>query len=193
MSKKRQTKRIYFPALTLILCLALVAAAFAMIVRSTDTENVITFGSIKMRLIETTTKDGTETPISDGYNEDITNQNNVSRNVRIENIHNHPIYVRLKLNMDFISGNGERSPAGEVATYDYNTGDFTYKDGWWYYNNVLEPNTSTTNLITQITFNLGQTTEQLVGSKFNLKIDAQAVQSEHNAEEAINSVGWPLN
>ena len=194
MSNTKKRRIPYLRTLiALILCLVLATAVFAVISISTKTDNIITFGSIKMRLIETTTKDGTETEVSDGFSENISDSHNVSRNVRIQNVHNHPIYVRLKLNMTFTDGSGQSNDATHLVDYDYNTTDFTYQDGFWYYNSVLAPDETTPNLITNINFNLGPNDSQFTGGDFELKIDAQAVQSEHNAETALESVGWPQN
>ena len=61
MSKAKRRIPISRIIAALILCLILAGAVYAAIMRSTKTDNIITFGSIKMRLIETTTKDGSET------------------------------------------------------------------------------------------------------------------------------------
>ena len=193
MSNAKKRRIPYLRTLiVLILCLVLATAVFAVISISTKTDNIITFGSIKMRLIETTIKDGVETDVADGFDEDITSSTSVSRNVRVQNIHNHPIYVRLKLDMTFHK-DGQDDSADHLVNYDYNETDFTYQDGYWYYNSVLAPDEVTPNLITTVSFNLGLTPNQFNGGTFNLKIDAQAVQSEHNAETALESVGWPQN
>ena len=192
MSKAKRRVPISRIIAALILCLILAGAVYAAIMRSTKTDNIITFGSIKMRLIETTIKDGVETDVADGFDENITSSTSVSRNVRVQNIHNHPIYVRLKLDMTFHK-DGQDDSADHLVNYDYNETDFTYQDGYWYYNSVLAPDEVTPNLITTISFNLGLTPNQFKGGTFNLKIDAQAVQSEHNAETALESVGWPQN
>lgn len=193
MSNAKKRRIPYLRTLiVLILCLVLATAVFAVISISTKTDNIITFGSIKMRLIETTIKDGAEIDVADGFDENITSSTSVSRNVRVQNIHNHPIYVRLKLDMTFRK-DGRDDSADHLVNYDYNETDFTYQDGYWYYNSVLAPDEVTPNLITTISFNLGLTPNQFKGGIFNLKIDAQAVQSEHNAETALESVGWPQN
>ena len=52
----------------IILCLiTLISVTYAYIVRETNTSSIITFGSLKMELIETTIKDGQEVNRFSGY------------------------------------------------------------------------------------------------------------------------------
>ena len=67
-----------------------------------------------------------------------------------------------------------------------------YRDGWYYYKQPLAPDEITEELMTQVIFtDIDAITQNYPGSRFDMQVDAQAVQSENNAGHVLSVVGWP--
>ena len=72
-----------------------VSTSFAFVSKEVSVGNIITFGNIKMKLIQTTYEDGIEKEILNGDDLNITSNANLNRNIKIENIGKHPMFVRV--------------------------------------------------------------------------------------------------
>ena len=67
-----------------------------------------------------------------------------------------------------------------------------YRDGWYYYKQILTPHETTNALMTQVIFqDIDSITQTYPGSQFDLDVDAQAVQSENNTTDVLSATGWP--
>ena len=176
--------------LIVLLLVTIISVTYAYIVRETNTSSVITFGSLKMELIETTIKEGEEVRITNNDDMDISNTNTVSRIVKVKNIGNHPMFVRISLNIKGKTKNKEEIDTENLVSIDIKDG-WTYKDGYYYYNKILNPNETTSDLMNEIVFNNSYLVQNYKNSKFSLDIKAEAVQSEHNKENALEALGWP--
>ena len=176
--------------LIVLLLVTIISVTYAYIVRETNTSSVITFGSLKMELIETTIKDGKEVRVSNNDDMDISNTNTVSRIVKVKNIGNHPMFVRISLNIEGKTKNKENIDTDNIVSMDIKE-NWLYKDGYYYYNKILNPDEITSELIDEIVFNNSYIVENYKNSKFTLDIKAEAVQSEHNKENVLEAVGWP--
>ena len=175
----------------IVLCLiTIISVTYAYIVRETNTSSIITFGSLKMDLIETTIKDGEEVRVTNHDDMDISNTNTASRIVKVKNIGNHPMYVRVSLNIEGKTKSKEAIDTTNLVSMNIKD-NWTYKDGYYYYNEVLNPDETTSELIDEIVFNNNYIVDNYDRSKFTLNIKAQAVQSEHNKENVLEAVGWP--
>lgn len=175
----------------IILCIiTLISVTYAYVVRKTNTSSIITFGSLKMELIETTIKDGKEVRVDNNDDMDISNTNTVSRIIKVKNIGKHPMYVRILLNIK-----GKTKDKEEINTTNIISiipkDNWIYNDGYYYYDKALNPNETTTELIDEIIFDNNHIFQNYRGSKFTLDIKAEAVQSEHNKDDVLEVVGWP--
>ena len=186
MNKK--SKRIVI-VLFLIL-LALAGLSYSFVIKSTTNSNIIKFGSLKLKLIETTLVDGEEKEVNDGY-EDVLKPV-ASRMVRVKNVGKHPMYLRFSLNT-YVITNDEKTSLGNLVSYDVNETDYIYKDGWYYYKKVLLPNETTENLITKIIFDVDNIKQQYENGRLNFDVDVGAVQSENNADNVLEVEGWPVD
>ena len=174
-----------------MLCLiTLISVTYAYIVRESNTSSIITFGSLKMELIETTIKDGKEVRVANNDDMDISNTNTVSRIVKVKNIGNHPMFVRVSLNIKGKTKNKENIDTSNIISMNIKD-NWVYKDGYYYYGKVLKPDEVTSELIDEIIFNNNYILQNYKGSKFSLDIKAEAVQSEHNKDNVLEAVGWP--
>ena len=178
-------------AAALALCLTAMTTAF--LTRQVVTDNILTFGSLKLALHQTTlTPDGSEVAVSNETAFDITSHNAVSRILRVENACDHPMYVRVAVRMEGTTAAGKTFDADELVSYKLNEDDWLYRDGWYYYKQPLAPDEITEELMTQVIFtDIDAITQNYPGSRFDMQVDAQAVQSENNAGHVLSVVGWP--
>ena len=176
-------------AIFVVIIIVIPVLIYATILGSTKSNNIITFGKLKMELIETSIdKDGNEVRVSNNENEYISLNSTVSRKVKVKNVGKHSMYIRLKLNM--LLNNNYAETLNNSVSYDINDQDYIFSDGWYYYKKILEPGEETTNLITKIDFSLENLDED-IKKTIRLDIDAQAVQAENQSEDVLMVKGWP--
>lgn len=185
---KIDKKRITIVTLCLLLCIG-IFSSIAYLIRTMDTDNVITFGNLKLQLINKTL-DSNGKEINVNKSEEKLGAASISRRIRVKNICDNDMYVRVKVKL---SGkkDDESFPVDAYADCNYNRTDWQKKDGWWYYNSVLKSGKETENLLNTIEFNLNNLTSKYSGSKISFNVEAQAVQSKNNANSAIRAKGWP--
>lgn len=189
--KKRMKYAGFLAAAVLVLCLTATTSAF--LTRHAVTDNLLTFGNLSLALRQTTlTPQGQETPVSSDTPFNITSHQAVSRILRVENTGNHPMYVRVSLQMVGTTSDGQTIDTQDHVSYQLNESDWVYRDGWYYYTQALPPHETTQELMTQVIFNdMNAITQAYPGSQFDLDVDAQAVQSENNASDVLSATGWP--
>ena len=148
-------------------------------------ENVVTSGSITLKIHEKTA-DGSEFPAEGIY---VIPGDIVSKEVTIENVCAHPFYLRLQI----ISGiSGSTLPYEECMELDLNLTDWIEKDGYFYYKEPLQPGASTEPIFTEVEIVGSKVDTSYIGSILQLTVSAQAVQTEHNPADAPwDASGWP--
>ncbi len=187
-------KRMIWIALILMLCLGTAVLSAAFIRRQLTAENLISFGSVNLKLHETfINEQGIEEEFDAGTETDITYDAIQNRIFRVENTGKNPIFVRVSFELCGEDGEGNPFEAQDYMNIELKKNDWVYHDGWYYYQDILEPNTETKELITDIIFNIEEITSNHPGSRYELQIDAQGVQSENNSENALQAAGWPEN
>lgn len=145
--------------------------------------NVVTSGSIRMRIHEEAA-DGTAFPEDGVYVEpgDV-----VSKRVTVENICTQPFHLRVKL----LSGVEQSDLSGEdVLDIDLNTAYWTlHEDGYIYYNDILQPGETSEPVFTEVGI-IGS--DAYRGETLTLTVTAHATQSKNNpAEHPWDAAGWP--
>ena len=147
--------------------------------------NVVTSGGIELKIHEKTA-DGSNFPAEGVY---IIPGDIVSKQVSVENVCNHPFYLRVKL----ISGStNETLSAEDCLKMDIDTQNWTCLDGYYYYNHILQPGEMTPALFTQVEIVGSKVDQTHIGSTLSLTANAYAVQSENNpAEYPWDASGWP--
>ena len=193
MDNKALNKRTVIVTLLIIVIVLLsIAWVLAYITRSTIAKNVITFGSLKMQLLETTLDErGQEIEVENNEILDITHRPKLSRIVKIKNLGKHDFFSRISLHLVGTDVNDQEFDATKYVLYDVNTEDWIYKDGWYYYKKIVKQNEITNNLITQVQFDVNNITSNYPNGKFKLDIKAEAVQAENNAGNVLDVLGWP--
>lgn len=191
MNKKKLTW--IAAASVLLMCCA--APTIAFLTKQKETDNIITFGNVRLQLHETTLdQNNQEVAFDENAQADITHNNTLSRIVRVENVGSQPIYLRVALSMSGTSEEGTTFQADDYVSYALNDEDWTYndEDGWYYYNTELAPDITSEELMTEVIFtNINEITSKYPGSEFKLNIDAQGVQSKNNGSDVTKAQGWP--
>lgn len=181
---------------TLAVSLAVLGAAYtsAFFSTSIDTNNLITFGNLGLQINETVLDtSGRELVYTGEGRMKLDAGNHVSRIIRLENTGNEPMYVRASIEMTGTDMNGKPLVAtGEVSDFALNEEDWSYKEGWYYYNKVLEPGAESEVLMTGVSFDIAEISERYCGGDFTLDVSAQGVQSKNNGDGNVLLVkGWP--
>lgn len=207
-----QNRTFKLAALVVVALAALLAvcgtAAFT--VGTAPADNVITFGSVKMRVCEFTLNgQGGEVPFtataSGDYPSTRVSSDSISRIVRVQNVGDEPMYVRARLTMRAVAPDGTSRDAADVVRLAVNDAAgrpwVDGGDGWYYYRGtqadggVVAPGASTENLMDSLRF-VGDAYAAAQGGTFQLAVDAQVVQAKNQqTDEAPLDVlavqGWP--
>lgn len=194
-------------SLAALLC---ICGALAYTVGTAPADNVISFGSVKVRVCEYTLDgQGREVPFESDvrgeYPETKASSDGISRIVRLQNAGAQPEYVRARLSMKVVAPDGFSSDASNNAVFNVhdNPGAAWVDggDGWYYYRGStarggqLEPGAATENLMESLRFT-GDFHDAAHGGRYKLEIEAQAVQAKNqNTDDAaldvLDVAGWP--
>jgi len=186
-------KRIAFAAvLALSLALLITGGTLAYFTDEAKTDNVITTGGIDIELKEMAIPEGGGDPVPFKDRENIMPGMEVSKIVSVVNKGESPAYIRVKVDKKIKLVNGSTENADpSLVYYDVNKKDWTEKDGYYYYNKVLEPKAETEALFTTVTFNIAMG-NLYQGSKAYIDVNADAVQVANNGASALEAAGWPV-
>lgn len=149
--------------------------------------NVVTSGNIQLQIHERTA-DGKPFP-KEGF--PVIPGDIVGKRVTIENICDHPFYLRVKLIKG--SDSEELSAEDAIQILDPNNRDwFAHSDGYIYYKKILRPGVATSPVFTKVEIVGDQVTQNDAGSALTLTVKAFAVQSQNNpARYPWEASGWP--
>ena len=171
----------------LVICLAMIAAgSLAYYTADTKAHNVITTGSVDIELNEWANEERTEkfenqTGVMPGKD--------VTKIVEVKNVGTGSAWVCVQMFVDVYAENGEGLPP-EPVKLDINDTDWTYQDGYYYYNKPLAPGATTEPLFTTVSFD-EQMGNEYQNAKAKIDITAIAVQSANNGETVLEATGWP--
>ena len=121
--------------------------------------------------------------------------------VTVENTGNSDAWVRLSVSKDYELAPARAAVRGadevasreiELVHMDINSEYWTEQDGFYYYNEILEPGQTSEPLFTSITLDvtLGNVWQ---GAKFFIDVHMDAVQVANNGATALEAAGWPTN
>ena len=177
--------RLLLIAIAAILITVLTQPSLAFYTTIGKATNVVTSGNIQLQIHEKTA-DGSDFPAEGVY---IVPGDIVSKRVSIENVCTHPFYLRVKLVS--ASTNAALTPE-DCLKMDIDTANWTYRDGFYYFNRILQPGETTPALFTQVEIVGSRVDQTHVGSMLSLTVNAYAVQSENNpADFPWDAAGWP--
>lgn len=177
--------RLLLIALAAILITVLTQPTLAYYTTIGKATNVVTSGDIQLQIHEKTA-DGSDFPEEGVY---VIPGDIVSKQVSVENVCGHPFYLRVKL----VSGStSEAISAEDCLKMNIDTQNWTYQDGFYYFNRILQPGEQTPALFTQVEIVGSRVDQSHSGSTLSLTVNAYAVQSENNpADFPWEAAGWP--
>ncbi|MBQ3847639.1 MAG: hypothetical protein II748_02155 [Clostridia bacterium] len=151
-------------------------------------ENVITFGNIKMKIVETTT--GGEPFPEDGVH--VIPGETVDKAVTIENVCEQPFYLRVKV----VGGiKGQEVPAEDLFEIVINDTNWVARDdGYIYYNRVLQPHEVTEPVFSEVKIVGDKVDNSFIGKTLTVTVKGYAVQAKNNpADLTWEASGWPAD
>lgn len=179
--------RLLLIALAAILITVLTQPTLAYYTYMGKATNVVTSGNIELAIHEKTA-DGSDFPSEGVY---VIPGDIVSKRVYVGNVCEHPFYLRVSL---VASSTNEALTPQDCMKLDINTQNWTFQDGYYYYNRVLQPGEVTEDLFSQVEIVGSRVDQTHVGSMLGLTVNAYAVQSENNpAEFPWDAAGWPAD
>ena len=177
-------RRILFICVVALLIALASAGTYSNSVYTQKATNVVTTGGVDIALHQLTGAGETapaETVV-------IMPGDVLSRRVTVENTGDHPAFLRVKLTPGV---NDASLSAADCIHLDIDQTNWTYQDGYYYYNKILQPGQTTPPLFTQVTFVGTKVTNAYLGKLFSLDVSVHAVQSEHNGTQPLKAEGWP--
>lgn len=168
------------------------------------THNVITSGSVAIELLDKTAQEGqpadnfTAVYALEDFNEVYPSEEGgmpimpgtiASKIVAVRKTDDSaPCWVRVRLT----ENRPDVYKEGDV-TLVLDTANWTYRDGWYYYNTILtDENYQTVPLLTQVNFSGPGIDNSYIGKSYSIDVNAQAVQSDNNSNGGVLAArGWP--
>lgn len=168
----------------ILCCLAIIAAGSLAYFTAEETAyNVITTGSVEMKLVEQK-KDGS--PFEDVLG--VMPGESVDKIVFIRNDGTAAFFVRIALE-NTVTVDGKELDFDKYISMDLNDEDWTYQNGYYYYNRALKPGEKTVPLFTKVSF-AAKMDNTYLGARVEIDVTAQAVQSANNGSDPLKAAGW---
>ena len=173
-------KKIIVLILSSILIVSLIGSSYAYFVKEATTSNVVTASNLQIELI-TQKQDGTIT--SDSLQ--IMPGDSIDESAKIKNIGKEDAWVRLSITV-----NDELMVDDNVVILEgLNNSDWTYSNGYYYYNNKLSSGQTSSSVFEGIVIS-DKVGNEFAGKQMNLKINGQAVQAKNNGNSSLQALGW---
>lgn len=186
-------RKILILSVLAILIAILAANTLAYFTADTKAHNVITTGDVDIVLQEWADEDRTEefvNPVG------VMPGTEVTKIVEVKNVGTGTAWVRVQMSIEVWIGDYEKGlPADPVHlmygdTVGCNTTDWTYFEGYYYYNKPLAPGETTEPLFTSVAFD-EQMGNEYQNAKATIEVKAGAVQSANNGTAVLEATGWP--
>ena len=191
----RLKRRIISISIMLVLILEIVpGTTLAFYTANSTATNVITSGNIEIELIEEKEDDkGGRVPFEDV--DDASPGKKYSKIPMIANTGDHTAWVRMSSVLTVTLADGKTTEADfEYAHINYDTNNWEYRDGYWYYLKPLEAGATTAPLFTEVAFDRGMS-NKYGECTVSINVTGYAVQHVHNGDgegqTVFDAVGWP--
>ena len=180
-------------ALSVVVAVLAIAAAGTLAYFTADetAHNVITTGGVDIELLETAVnEDGATVPFEDVAN--VVPDTEVSKIVEVKNTGESAAWIRVSVEKAIELAQAPEDAEADLSlvTMDFNEEDWTYEDGYYYYNAELKPSAETEPLFTAVSFaaEMGNMYQE---STATVSVIAQATQVVNNGGSALEAAGWP--
>ena len=114
----------------------------------------------------------------------------VSKIVTVKNTGSLPVYVRIRIDKKIETANEVPDDWKHLIECDFNTSDWTFKDGYYYYNEALASGEVTEPLFQTVLFSAKMGNE-FTNSTIYLVVTSEATQANGTGDSALTAVGWP--
>lgn len=173
---------------------------FAYFTAQAEVENSLTTGTVALEVRQ---RDENGKDISeDGDKMAVMPGDTAVYSAFVENTGSEPVYLRVKLVTEVAGGETEGLTEEEKDCLEpaVNTKAWTEKDGYYYYNEVLQPgeDKATEPLFTSVHFNGAKMGNAYLGSRLSLRVQAYGVQSRNNVAvdgdhvaDLSDRITWP--
>lgn len=189
-------KRILAMAVMLICVSVLASTTLAYFTDMDTARNVITSGGIEISLVEQQLVNG---QLVDYPSEPISVMpgKTVSKIVSVKAL-DQAAWIRMRFAVTVSDAEGKvmEIPADELAEgiiIATDNENWTYRDGWWYCNDALNPGESTKPLFEEVSFSLTEMDNAYQRATVVVDVTAQAVQKANNGATVLDAAGWPEN
>lgn len=175
----------------LAICVATLAAGSLAYFTAEDTaHNVITSGGIDIELLEWADEERKEEFQSTGVT-GVMPGAEITKIVEVKNIGGNEAWIRVKAVKDITLADGvEGDVELGLMLLDFDTEKWTEKDGYYYYNEPLDPGVTTAPLFASVTFDV-KMDNRYQNSTATVDVLAQAVQTANNGKTVLEAQGWP--
>lgn len=182
-------KRRIFITAVIVICLSLLAyGTLAYFTAEDIAHNVITSGAIHIKLLEWKDEAKT-TPFPEEGIHGVMPGTDITKIVEVKNTGSNSAWIRVKVEKEIVLTDGSEPDLG-LMTLDFDETSWEYKDGYYYYNEALEPGEVTAPLFATVSFDadMGNAYQNSTAS---VKVTAYATQVANNGNSAVEAAGWP--
>ncbi len=175
-----------------LICLSLMTYGTLAFFTAEDTaHNVITSGGIDIELLEWADEAKT-TPFPEGGIDGVMPGMEVTKIAEVQNTGSNAAYIRVKVEKDILLQEGAEGEADlSLVQLDFDQTHWTLgEDGFYYYNEALEPGAVTAPLFTTVSF-AAEMDNPYQNSTATVNVTAYATQTANNGDSALNAEGWP--
>lgn len=205
-------KKIFLFASLLVILAILAGGTYAVLSYTETANNRITFGSVKIQLVSELKAKQSENGEFVSKIEGVVPGDTFDDKVTVKNVSSEQaVWVRLRLgpvwygvdpapSVESAYGSLEDFESAIFpAEYNFNVGDgadqWSFSDGWIYYNSPLEAGEEAAPLFTTVSFSGPGMDNRYQNSSFEITFSAQAVQFVNNADQPgetwQDAAGWP--
>ena len=170
-------------AIAVLLLAVLTSGSYAFFTVENTARNAITSGNIEFEIHEVNDK-GEVFPL-EGIN--VLPGDKVSKIVSAQNTGKKDMFIRVKL---IKSVKDSELPAENQIIVDTDSENWTYEDGYYYYNKAIAPGEETTPLFKEVTIDGESVGNEYIGKSFLLEVKGDALQTKNIDAEALKSIGW---
>lgn len=184
-------KKRLFALAVIIICLSLTAYGTLAYFSSENTaHNVITSSSVDIQLQEWADEDKT-VPFPEEGVSGVMPGTEVTKIAEVKNTGPEPVWVRVSVEKIITLAEGVEGDVNVgLLLLDFNQEYWTLADGFYYYNQPLNPGETTVELFASVAFDPAMD-NIYQNSTASVVVTAYAVQTANNGSSALEAAGWP--
>jgi len=182
-------KKVLLIALVAFLCVAIgIGATLAFGTKELKTDNIITTGKIKAKVISKTLNDKKEEVDFDGENIVTVPGKTQAWKLSVLNDGDRDAYVRVRIVKTIT--NGKEQLDSSLLVFNVDEESWEYKNGYYYYKKALAPNVETPLLFDGVKLdeNAANTYQESIASA---TIEVETTQVANNGATPLEAQGWP--